>query len=180
MRTYILIILYLLFRGERKSRGFIFYIMTIISLCAILSVTPAHAQNNYKVKSIKTYLYYHEDGTFDAREVFSGRLSLSNTIIGEGDAIGPSSTTLVLVEIIGPAFTSRTGGTIELVAIAGGKTLYKQALKLRGFFTEKKSITIPFIVHDTGCEPLQLRATVIAANGKTHTKTTIVGFECGE
>ena len=161
-----------------KFKGLVRGALLVVAALAIS--TAAAAPGPYQVKSIRAFLYYPGTGTFDTRDLVAGKVGLFNTVIGEGGAQGPSSTTLVLVDLTGPSFASLRAGNIELLAVAGGKTLLKQKLQLGEFFSEKKQVTVPFVVHETGCSPLKLTATLTSPSGQTASKTATVDFQCGE
>lgn len=137
--------------------------------------TPA-----YQVKAIHAYLFFHETGRFDTRDLVAEKPALWNTPIGEGDAGEKSSAVLMVVELAGPAFNQDLKGALQVTAAEGNRVLLTRTIALGTFFSEKKSIQVPFLVYDTGCAPLSLEATVVLFTGKTHAKKVVVEFKCGE
>src|SRR5438552_2628092 len=70
----------------------------------MLSAIPARSVSPpapYKISGIKAMLFYDGKGTFSRDVLAKPDFSFWNTIIGEGDAEGPSNSTLVLIEISG-------------------------------------------------------------------------------
>jgi hypothetical protein len=101
---------------------------------------------------------------------------------GEGGAGGPSSVTLVLVELSGPTF-AQAPGKLEVKATISKFTLLNQTLTLSTYFNEGKKLLLPFLVYETGCGSLEITATlkgVPPAKLKMATLKKSVPFECGE
>ena len=103
-----------------------------------------------------------------------------NTIIGEGDAEGPSEATLVLVEVLGKSAESEAAPSrkVELTAVAGGKVLVKRAIQV-GLFSDDHKFYAAFWLYDTGCEPVKLTARIVGQSQPSSMSKTIP-FECGE
>ena len=103
---------------------------------------------------------------------------LWNAIIGEGDVKAPTKATIVLVQVRATG-SGEKDRVLELVARANGKELIRQSVAVSTFITGKGEAMIPFLVYGTGCEPLELTATLAGA-GKTDSLTRTVPFRCGE
>jgi len=149
-----------------------------IPLCAlaILSVSTTAAADG-AISKVSTHLYYHDSGVIDEREA-SG-LKHWNTIIGEGDASGPSSAVVVRVTVSGAQ--TMTKGAVELVAQGGKKRLLKQRVSLDDYLVENgKPVVLPFLVYGTGCDDLAVTATLLAGKKTVEKKAVLVPFECGE
>jgi hypothetical protein len=91
---------------------------------------------------IHAYLYYEPLGKMDERDLVSGRLALRNTITGEGDAEAPSRTTVVVVDVVGPSFSSGTKGTLSMIARDETRLLRSETVKLEQFFSEGPRLCI--------------------------------------
>jgi hypothetical protein len=143
------------------------------------SLPPPPAVPGYHIAGIHAFLYFHQDGSFDTKDLTAGGVALWNTIIGEGDAQHPSNTMLVKVDIGGPSF-SNIDGKVTVVAKAGKRTLAKQVFELGDYFHEHgRVVTVPLIVTDVGCDEVKLTAT-LSGKGKRGSATAIVPFACGE
>jgi len=133
----------------------------------------------YKVEGIHAYLFYETLGSVDDRDLVSGRFALWNTIIGAGDAKGPSNTTMIVVDLTGPSFVSGTKGTVKFSAKNGTRVLRRETVSLESFFSETGKLSIPFLVVGTGCSTLTVDVG-IAVKGKTHAFTKKLEYPCGE
>jgi hypothetical protein len=156
--------------------------IALITLLALLAPAVAHAEDKkpaYGVAAIRAHMVVEETGTIDPRDI-TQHLMLWNTIIGEGDAKGPSSTTLIQVELAGPTFANLASGSLEVVVTTGGKKLFKQKLAIGTFFSEGTKLVVPFLVYDTGCDELAITATFTTPEKKKLKKTVGVPFACGE
>jgi hypothetical protein len=128
---------------------------------------------------MRAHLFYEPLGKMDDRDLISGPFGLWNAMIGAGDAQAPSATTIVVVDITGPAFLTGTKGTLTLLATAGRQTLRRETVRLSEFFSEGSRLSIPFVVIGTGCGILELTATLTVPAHQERLKRT-VEFGCGE
>jgi|SRR5688572_2588843 hypothetical protein len=152
------------------------------AVALLAPAAAAHAETKqpaYGVAAIRAHMVVEESGKIDPRDM-TQHLMLWNTIIGEGDAEGPSSTTLIQVELAGPTFANLASGSLEVVVTAGGKKLLKQKLAIGTFFSEGTKLVVPFLVYDTGCDELAITATFTTPEKKKVKKTAGVPFACGE
>ena len=133
-----------------------------------------------RVTSVRAFLYYHDKGEFSRQDLLSGYMALWNVIGGEGDAEAPSSAMLVLVSVQRPSGMTRTDARIKLTVRAGTKVLSTQEVSLRPFFSELRTIEVPFLVYAIGCERLEIIATLEERNGASSSLTRIAEFRCGE
>jgi hypothetical protein len=115
----------------------------------------------------------------DERDLVSGKVGLWNTIIGEGDAEAPSSTTVVIVDVVGPSFPSGTQGTISMIAKDEKRLLRRETVKLEEFFSEGPKLSIPFVVIGTGCGTLKVEVELTVKDKKDRLVKT-VEYSCGE
>lgn len=104
---------------------------------------------------------------------------MRNVVIGEGMAEHPTSTTLVLVDVAGPAFGRDLKGSVTLVATNDEREIHRSSVPLMYLFTGKDSATVPFLVYGTGCGKLKLFASVESAEQQAD-RSTIIRFSCGE
>ena len=140
----------------------------ILALLALYP-RPASAQRPtmFSISAVRAHLYRHETGQIDRVDITKDEAALWNTV----------------VEISGPGFVTGTRGNVEVVVRAGGKTLLKQAVKLRDYFSEGTKVVVPFLVRGTGCERLDIAATLKEIPntklGVAHLEKT-APFKCSE
>jgi hypothetical protein len=156
-------------------------------LPAILSIVSGRAQaaetedpERYSIAQIRAHSYYPERGEFDERDLLDPTLVLWNVIGGAGDARDPTEITLVLVTIEGPSFVSGTKGAVELQANASGASPPRQSIPFHSLFSEQNRMTVPFLVHGTGCAALELEARITGVPGDPPSKKAKIPFTCGE
>jgi hypothetical protein len=140
---------------------------------------PAPAPAVFAVTGLRAYLFYEPLGRMDERDLVVGPFALWNAMIGAGDATAPSNTTIVLVDVTGPAFVTGTKGTLSFVATMGKQILRRETVKLNEFFSEGTRLSIPFVVVGTGCGTLKITATLIVPGRRDRLLKT-VEFGCGE
>lgn len=154
------------------------FLRPIVLLAAIVSaaVAPASAQSA-TIAGIKAQLFYEETGEF-SQDITDGKVTLWNTIIGEGGAGGPSSQTLVTVEV-------RRNGVdasdvkLDLRAAYGRKTLARQIYAV-ALYDEKTVFYAPLLLQNTGCREITLTARLTGKNADPAVKTAVIPFDCGE
>jgi hypothetical protein len=149
-------------------------------VAAARDVDPPTAARGYEVRGIRAYFYYTGSGTFDLREDLNetGHV-MRNVMIGEGMAEHPTSTTLVLVDLMGPAFGGGTKGSVTLVATNDDREMHRSSVPLMYLFTGTDSATVPFLVYGTGCGKLKLFASVESEELRAD-RSTVIRFSCGE
>ncbi len=151
----------------------------ILATAALAAATlaPRAALADAALDGVATHLYYHHTGTVDDREASS--LQLWNTMIGEGDARSASATTVVHVTVSGAETLDH--GTVELVARAGKKRVFKQRVSLDDYVAVRgKAMVVPFMLYGTGCQSLAVTATLSAGKRTVGEKTVVLPFACGE
>jgi len=145
------------------------------------AIAESEQPARYRVAEIRAHSFYPVRGEFDERDLFDPTLVLRNVIGGEGDAKDPTEITLVLVTIEGPSFVSGTKGAVELQANAPGASPPRQSIPFHSLFSEENRITVPFLIHGTGCEPLALEARITGVAGDPPApKKATIPFHCGE
>lgn len=137
-------------------------------------------REGFSIESIRAYFYYHETSTFGQEDLASGRLVLRNSIIGEGDAEHPSSTTLVMVSLSKCSSCPRADA-LEFTAVdSDGKKITESAVPLSSYFSQGKQLTIPFLLYGTGCGSIELKAAIVGPDGARSESTAVLPFVCGE
>jgi hypothetical protein len=155
----------------------------ILLLCAATASAEEQRPSHEKleVRAIRAYFYYPSEGTFDFSEGMNdGTAALWNVSAGGGAADHQTSTTLVLVDIVGPPIRASRKGTIELVALNDDRELLRSSVPL--MFLPQRSdgkTTVPFFVHGTGCGKLRL-FTTLDSEGERADRSTAIYFQCGE
>jgi hypothetical protein len=133
----------------------------------------------YKIMGIKAMLFYDGKGTFSRDVLAKPDFSFWNTVIGGGDAEGPSNSTLVLVEISGNPSRDEASPPrkIEFTATAAGKVVLKRTSDI-GLFKDGKFYS-GFWLYDTGCQPIKISARILGQMQPSSMSKTIP-FKCGE
>lgn len=155
----------------------------MLLLSMIAPGDPNEAEVKYSLTAIHAHLYYHSTGKIDSTDLLDGKeYNLWNTIAGVGVAKEPSSTIMVLVDLVGPKF-NRCEGRLRLTATDNQKILLDQTLELSLWFNQDGKVILPFFVPGTGCEHVEITATLEdlpASKVDTRTLTKTIPFECGE
>lgn len=157
---------------------FVGLLISSANLSAI-AVRLASPPPPYKITGIKAMLFYDGKGTFSRDVLAKPDFSFWNTVIGEGDAEGPSNSTLVLVEISENPSRDEASPPrkVEFTAIASGKVVLKRASDI-GLFKDGRFYA-GFWLYDTGCQPIKISARIIGqAQPSSMSKT--LPFKCGE
>ena len=168
-----------LIRGERFARLFFVGLLIFSGSLSAFAIRPASPPPPYKVTGIKAMLFYDGKGTFSRDVLAKPDFSFWNTVIGEGDAEGPSNSTLVLVEISGNPSRDEASPPrkIEFTATASGKVVLKRTSDI-GLFANGKFYA-GFWLYDTGCQPIRISARIIGQTQPSSMSKTIP-FKCGE
>ena len=133
------------------------------------------AEQPIAVSSIEVRLFMADTGQFS--EPVPEKSLLWNTIIGEGDAGGSSSSTLVKVLVSGPPGKFDKRATVSLKVAKPDSGERPAALnKSLGVFNAEGRQYVAFWLANTGCEELLVSARVGA--GKSVDQT--IPFKCGE
>ena len=144
------------------------------NICAL-----AQTKSPLKINAIHAQLFYDLKGTFSPDVLAAKNFAFWNTIIGEGDASSPSTSTLVTVEI-GGADKNGNLPKVELTATNDkGKVLLKKTLDID--LVGRTKFYAPFWLYNTGCEKIKLSARLFVKNvaaGAPVVKT--IPFACGE
>ena len=161
---------------------------TLFALCAVLlSCIPVHAQRpsrDYGLSAIRAKLFYENTGEFSRDILADPNIALWNTIIGEGGSGGPSNSTLVIVEVSGPAGDYNQNLKVEFTASyrTNGPnrppTVIKRVVP-GGIMNDKGKFYSGFWLYDTGCSHVNLTARLLGLP-RPSTMTKTIKFECGE
>ena len=169
-----------MFRQTLLSK-FITPILLVLTFDSTTSaLKPPSATPPYKITAIQAKLFYFDKGTFSRNVLAKPDFGFWNTVIGEGDAEGPSDSTLVLVEVSGKNSEAERPPSrkVELTAVARGKVLLKRAIEV-GLFSDDHKFYAAFWLYDPGCEPVKLTARIVGQPQPSSMSKTIP-FECGE
>lgn len=159
-------------------------------------ISKLQAQSTpYRIDAIKAFLYYNSNkslsdekvqGTFSENLIDNTKISLWNTIIGEGDAKGNSNQTFVVVLLKGnpQQYTDRT---IRLTTYQNNKQVFQQSQEF-AILDGAPGYSASFLLYNTGCEEIKLKAEIIKVSivaGKKVQKIEssmqkIIAFACGE
>src|SRR3954465_13443415 len=154
---------------------------TLFAISAILlSCILGHAQSpsrGYGLSAMRAKLFYENTGDFSKDILADRNISLWNTIIGEGSSGGPSNSTLVIVEVSGPAGEYNQNLKVEFTASYKTKgpdqppTVVKRVAP-GGIINDKGKFYSGFWLYDTGCSHVKLTARLLGLpRPSTMTKT---------
>lgn len=150
------------------------------SLSSWVVETPAQSSAAYRITAIKAMLYYEGKGTFSRDVLATPDFTFWNTIIGEGDAEGPSNSTLVLIEVSGNPSRDEASPRrrVEFTATASRGVLLKRTSEI-GLFSDDGKYYSAFWLYDTGCQPIKIAARLLGQTQASPMSKTIP-FKCGE
>ena len=141
-----------------------------------------------KISAIQAKLFYNEkksdterkdvSGTFSDNIIDNSEVALWNTIIGEGSAEGYSNQTIVIIEVTSNG-QSNKNQILRFSASAGKKILLQQQ-KTFSCIGDKTKYKILFLLGDTGCDKISLKAEIIKSGKSISTMNKTINFECGE
>jgi hypothetical protein len=117
----------------------------------------------------------------DARDVTDTKIALWNTPIGEGDAGRPSSSILVRVTVTFQGKADVTQNLAKLSLTVRSEKSGKVTMRDRASVPVPTSsrVVLPFVVHGTGCDPLELEAIVEGTKPDGVRAQRIIAFACG-
>ena len=144
---------------------------------ALAESTPATTvPKPVSINSIKAYPFYNFTGKIGTINLIDNpKLSLWNSITGDGSIGGASNDTMAVVDISGPAM-QYAPKKIQITALVQGKTLVQRTFSTSVFDAQGRYY-IPLLINDTGCQPLTITAQLVDAKQKI-SKT--IPFACGE
>ena len=160
------------------------FIILQILVLAMSIAAFAQTKSSHKITGVQAHLLYEGNGTL-SRDVLKGEFALWNVIIGEGDAEGHSSSTLVYIVVSTDGKEIKTNPVLQFSAVSedGKRVNYKKTFEYN-FPTEGASkVFVPFLLHDTGCQPITMTAKLVEKTVPTKVYQTItkkIPFACGE
>lgn len=144
-----------------------------------------------KISRIEAKLFYNEkndnfegidfSGTFSDNIIDNNQIGLNNVIIGEGFGVnGNSRQTIVIIEITSNNQITRNQ-IIKVTATSTTKVLL-QRTQTFNFLSDDpiKKHKLLFLLSDTGCEKISLKAEILKNNISISTMIKTIDFECGE
>lgn len=161
-------------------KNFILVLFTVF----FLSLTMySQTETNHKIESIQAFLIYEENGKL-SRNILDGKFTFWNTVIGEGDAEGHSSSTLVQVIISTNGKTEKAFPQLQFSAVSeNGKTVnYTKTIDYLFPNEGVSKVYVPFLLHDTGCQKIKMTVKLVKPKAKLtfQTVTKVIPFICGE
>ncbi len=159
----------------------ILFSLFILMFSAIIS---AQVKSSHKISEVRAHLVYEENGEL-SRDIFKGNFALWNTIIGEGDAAGHSSSTLIYVLVETDGKETKTNPVLQFSAVSedGKRVKFQKTLPYYFPTTGASKVFVPFLLHDTGCQKIKLTAKLVEKNAPTKIYQTVkkeIPFACGE
>jgi hypothetical protein len=159
-------------------------IISTITLLALSISVFAQAKTNHKISDVKAFLIYEENGQM-SKNIFEGEFVLWNAIIGEGDAEGHSSSTMVQVVVSTDGKSNKTNPVLQFSAVSIDKKRVNYNKTIEYFFpTEGASkVFVPFLLHDTGCQKISMTMKLVEKSKPTIVYQTLkkdIPFNCGE
>ena len=151
-----------------------------LGVLALLAAASAYPQTQtIQVKSMETRLFLQDEGVLS--QPVSGLPDspvLWNVIIGSEKGSRPSSSSMVIVKLTGPAGSYNTKVSVLLSVTAKGRTVRHRAYQKRlGVFNDQGVQYVAFWLAETGCEELEL---VSRTSQPGPSVVTNVPFACGE
>lgn len=144
----------------------------------VVPSTPSSAA--YRITAIKAMLFYDDKGTFSRDVLTKPDFTFWNTIIGEGDAEGPSNSTLVLVEVAGNPSRNEASPSrkVEFTATVSRRVVLRRTAEI-GLFGDNGKFYAAFWLYDTGCQQVKISARILGQTQASSMNATIP-FACGE
>lgn len=158
------------------------FILTITILTLSFSAFT-QAKTNQKISEVRAFLLYEENGNL-SRNILDGTFTFWNTVIGEGDSEGHSSSTLVHV-IVSTDGKPKNYPVLQFSAVSedGKQVKYNKTIEYI-FPTEGSSkVFVPFLLHDTGCQKITMTIKLVEKNKPAtvyQTVKKVIPFVCGE
>ena len=147
-------------------------LLSLLGACIEVTAQP----QAIVVESVEVRLFLSHSGNFS--EPINEGATLWNTVIGEGDLVEPSTSTLVKVQLSSkPKSYSKRAKVSLRVLSSADKPRTVNLNKALGVFGADGKQYVAFWLPDTGCAELQIEARLTGA--ATPVKQT-VPFRCGE
>jgi len=166
------------------------YIFILFLLTGLSFFTFSQKYNNPQIKSLKGFLFYNQENfddklcdSFSENIIDNSDFSLFNTIVGEGSAKGPSTNTLIIVDIIYNPNISYSNGNVRLIVTdKKNKVIFTQMQNYYLISEKGNTYSAPFLLYDTGCGYLKIKAELIGRSkkGVISVMEKNIEFNCGE
>ena len=152
---------------------------TSIAAIALLAATCSSASASAQaiaLSEIEARLFLAHSGGWS--EPLTEGQGLWNTVIGEGGAVEPSTSTLVKVAVVGPpnSFDRNASVFLAVTSLKSKATVLRSRQHL-GVFSQSGRQYVAFWLPNTGCEPLRLSASI---SGSSQKVARTIPFACGE
>lgn len=150
-------------------------------LLGSLGAAAAHAPSaaaEYRITAVRAMLFNADSGTLTRDVLAEPRPALWNTVIGEGESGGPSTSVLVTVEVAGEEGSWEEGRGVELVARTDEHEILRHALELN-VMNDAGRTFVGFWLDGTGCDAIRLQARITGQRNPS-ARTAEIPFECGE
>ena len=155
----------------------------LLTLTAVtwLVCEAAQAQTTppYTITDVRAHLFYSNGATFSENLIGNPKFRiLWNTPIGEGEAGGPSSATLIVVEVSGNPGSFEGSRAVELAVRENNRETFRhrQALSV---LNDQGHGYVAFWLYDTGCSPLRISTAVLGQRNSSR-RVVDIPFRCGE
>ncbi|RZJ48699.1 MAG: hypothetical protein EOO44_20200 [Flavobacterium sp.] len=166
----------------------------ILIFLLLIIISNSYAQT--KITAIEAKLFYNQQkqridnvpekdtisGTFSENVIDNPNFELWNTIIGEGSAAGYSSQSIVIISLASNGKIKQKQ-MLRLTATAKNKIILKQEREIcfiADLSTEKAVSKMIFLLNDTGCEEISLKAEIVESGKMISKMIKKIGFACGE
>lgn len=131
------------------------------------------------ITEVQAKLFYANSGRFSSNLYEKKDLVLHNVIIGEGSGVeGPSENTLLVLTVTGSPKSSVEGLELHVTAKTVSRTLLDRKCEV-GIFNTNGNWYAPFMLYDTGCEPVEIKAT-LGSGPNPQVVTGSIDFSCSE
>lgn len=161
-----------------KTRLIVAAVLGLALTTVAAARTTRPADPPYRITAVRAQLFYSDRGTFSGDVLAPPGKTLWNTVIGEGESGGPSSSTLVVVEVTGAPGSYEPDRSVELVATAEGKVVHRGTAQTAVLNTRGRMYA-GFWLPDTGCKRIRLVARLRGQTPAPETRKEIP-FDCGE
>ena len=165
------------------------YILSLILLIGLPTLTFSQSNTYPQIKSLKGFLFYNQNkigeksgGTLSENIIDNKDFYLWNTIIGEGSAKGTSQNTLIVVEIINNPKEHSINGNVRLtVTDEKNKVIFTQVQDY-SIFEKGNIFSAPFLLYETGCGNIKIKAELLDKSKKKviSKMEKSIEFNCGE
>ena len=157
----------------------------VVGLLAVPGTSFGAPPLGVRVTGARALPFYEGVARLGGQDLLTGRFALLNVPVGTVDLDGPSNFTLVLVRVERSpnAFDRSLGPRLALRVMSEGQKVSEQVVGLGTIATNSGGTEtwVPFLLSNTGCQPLQLEADLIL-KGRPATTTPLgkIPFRCGE